>query len=56
MYTSELIALAQAKLARLDLIRASAVQVGDAAQLAEIDRQAVEIHTTLLALRAIPAG
>jgi hypothetical protein len=56
MYTAELIALAQARLSRLDQIRASAVQVGDAAQLAEIERQAVEINKTLDALRAIPAG
>lgn len=47
MNINELIALAQARLSRLDQIRSSAVQVGDAAQLAEIDRQVIETTATL---------
>ena len=47
MNIAELIALAQARLSRLDQIRSSAVQVGDATQLAEIDRQVIETQNTI---------
>lgn len=50
MHIADLVALAQARLSRLDQIRSSAAQVGDAAQLAEIDQQVVETQATLDAL------
>lgn len=53
MYITDLIALAEARLARLDQIRSSAAQAGDAAQLAEIDRQVVETQATIDALRTL---
>ena len=48
----ELIALTEARLARLDQIRSSAVQVGDALQLISIDRDILETTETLRKLQS----
>ena len=53
MNIAELIALAQAKLSRLDQIRSSAAQVGDIVLLSDIDRQVIETQETINKLNTL---
>jgi len=56
MTIPDLIALVEARLARLAQHRATAVALGDVSGLAVIEAEILETETTLTALRAAPSG